>query len=99
MVQLDSDKEPRPLAASDTLAPFTTLRNDEERQKKAEYRRPGTYFVVAIPLSFVDLEEYRNTSNDPPERSPVVLGDSTQVRLLYIVNKTKRSAGKIALKG
>ncbi|MCJ1294762.1 hypothetical protein MMC34_006320 [Xylographa carneopallida] len=78
VVQLDSDKEPRPLAASDTLAPFTTLRNDEERQKKAEYRRPGTYFVVAIPLSFVDLEEYRNTSNDPPERSPVVLGDSTQ---------------------
>ncbi|MCJ1431713.1 hypothetical protein MMC27_001068 [Xylographa pallens] len=76
--ELDSDKEPRPPAASDILAPFATLTNDEERQKKAEYQRPGTYFIVAIPSSFVDLEEYRNSSNDLPERSSTVFGDFTQ---------------------
>ncbi|MCJ1401685.1 hypothetical protein MMC11_004902 [Xylographa trunciseda] len=76
--ELYKGKEPRPPAASDLLAPFTTLTNDEERQNKAEYQRPGTYFVVAIPSSFVDLEDYRNSGDDPPERSSTVFGDSTQ---------------------
>ncbi|MCJ1282031.1 hypothetical protein MMC26_001354 [Xylographa opegraphella] len=74
----DSDNEPRPSAAIDTLGAFATLTNDEERQRKAEYRRPGTYFIVATPSSFLGLEEYRNTSNEPPERSSTAFDDSTQ---------------------
>ncbi|MCJ1317526.1 hypothetical protein MMC15_002851 [Xylographa vitiligo] len=87
--ELDSDKEPRPSATSDILAPFTTLTNDEERQRKAEYQRPGTYFIVAIPSSFVDLEEYRNTSNELPGRPSTVLGDPIQTITVNIALDTE----------
>lgn len=43
----------------DVLPPFATLTTDEDRQKKAAYRPPGTYFIVATPSSFAELDEYR----------------------------------------
>lgn len=48
----------------DSLPPFSFLTNDEDREKKAEYRAPGTYNVVVNPSSFTVLKEYRETSHD-----------------------------------
>ena len=45
----------------DLLPPFSALTNDEDREKKAEYRKPGTYHLVANPSSFVEFDEHRGT--------------------------------------
>ena len=37
------------------------LTNDEDREKKAEFRALGTYNVIVNPSSFVESEEYRDT--------------------------------------
>ncbi|KAK0354024.1 hypothetical protein LTR91_025024 [Friedmanniomyces endolithicus] len=42
----------------DNLPAFTTLTSDEERERKAETQRPGTFAVVATPDSFSSLPEY-----------------------------------------
>ena len=44
------------------LPAFNLLTNEEDWQRKAESRPPGTYFVVANSESFADLDEYRMTS-------------------------------------
>ena len=67
----------------DHLPAFTALTNDEDWQEKAEYQPPGTYFVVAIPDSFADVEEYRaprvdqyeERSNTPPDSCDYSTGD------------------------
>ena len=46
------------LAGEDTFPPFASLTNDEDREKKAELRAPGTYHIVVNPSSFADFEEY-----------------------------------------
>ena len=51
--------EPLSLPGRDVLPTFTALSTDVDWQRKAEYRPPGTYYVVARPESFADLEEYR----------------------------------------
>lgn len=48
----------------DSLPPFSFLTNDEDREKKAEFRAPGTYNVVVNPSSFTVLNEYRESSHD-----------------------------------
>lgn len=55
-------------ADEDHLPPFSSLTNDEDREKKAEFRAPGTYNIIVNPSSFVDLEEYRE-SNDCSDRA------------------------------
>lgn len=50
-------------ADEDHLPPFSSLTNDEDREKKAEFRAPGTYNIIVNPSSFVDLEEYRESSS------------------------------------
>ena len=52
----------------DDLPPFSVLTSDEEWQRKAEYQRPGTYYVVANSDSFADLEEYRVPYSSPTMR-------------------------------
>lgn len=42
----------------DDQAAFHLLGTDEERERKAETRRPGTYGVVVTPDSFAELPEY-----------------------------------------
>lgn len=54
----------------DYLPPFSSLTNDGDREKKAEFRAPGTYNIIVNPSSFMDLEEYRE-SNDYSNRAPV----------------------------
>ena len=41
---------------------FAVLTSDDERERKAETRRPGTFGVVVTPESFADLPEYAATS-------------------------------------
>ncbi|KAI9731045.1 MAG: hypothetical protein M1834_005508 [Cirrosporium novae-zelandiae] len=45
----------------DTLPPFALLTSDEEREKKAEHRNPGTFHVIVNPDSFSSLPEYRDS--------------------------------------
>ncbi|KAG2025665.1 hypothetical protein GB937_002385 [Aspergillus fischeri] len=45
-------------ATRDLLPPFPLLATDEERERKAETSRPGTYHVIVIPESFTHLPEY-----------------------------------------
>ncbi|MCJ1464059.1 hypothetical protein MMC07_002670 [Pseudocyphellaria aurata] len=56
----------------DSLPPFSFLTNDEDREKKAEYRAPGTYNVVVNPSSFTGLNEYRESSHDPIPNAELV---------------------------
>ncbi|GAQ03482.1 hypothetical protein ALT_0803 [Aspergillus lentulus] len=57
-------------ATHDLLPPFPLLATDEERERKAETSRPGTYHVIVIPESFTHLPEY---IEDPSDEE---LGDS-----------------------
>ena len=45
----------------DVLPTFTSLTNDDDWQREAEHRPPGTYFVVVNPASFENSEEYRHS--------------------------------------
>ncbi|KAH7364485.1 fungal-specific transcription factor domain-containing protein [Rhexocercosporidium sp. MPI-PUGE-AT-0058] len=56
------DQEPRARASEDILPPFSALTTDDERERKAESRDPGTFVVVANLTSFADLPEYRDES-------------------------------------
>ena len=46
----------------DDLPSFEVLTTDDERERKAETQRPGTYGVVVTPSSFADLPEYADTA-------------------------------------
>lgn len=46
------------LTGEDTFPPFASLTNDEDRERKAELKAPGTYHIVVNPASFLDLEEH-----------------------------------------
>ena len=48
-------------AQEDLLPPFSTLTNDEDREKKAELRKPGSYHLVVNPSRFADFDEYKNS--------------------------------------
>ena len=41
------------------------LTNDEDRERKAGLRDPGSYHLVVNPSSFTELEEYRDNRPDP----------------------------------
>lgn len=64
----------------DSLPPFSFLTNDEDREKKAEYRAPGTYNVVVNPSSFTVLREYRESSPDLTSNTSLVAKSSPQRR-------------------
>ncbi|KAH9829278.1 Fungal specific transcription factor domain, partial [Teratosphaeria destructans] len=50
----------------DDLPPFTSLYTDEDRERKAEMRQPGTYTVVWTPDSFANHSDYSTGSMSPP---------------------------------
>lgn len=56
----------------DLLPPFSTLTNNEDREKKAEYRNPGSYNLVVNPSSFAELDEYKNNYHNQtsPKSTP-----------------------------
>lgn len=57
----------------DSLPPFAWLKNEEDREKKAEFRKAGTYHVIVNPESFEHCEDYRtggspnSTTSKEPE--------------------------------
>jgi hypothetical protein len=48
---------------------FATLTSDEQRERKAEIHRPGTFAVVATPDSFSSLPEYAHRGRRPSTQS------------------------------
>ncbi|KAF9886200.1 hypothetical protein FE257_011923 [Aspergillus nanangensis] len=52
------------LTPHDLLPSFAVLTSDEEREKKAQASRPGTYHVVVVPESFSHLPEYIITPSE-----------------------------------
>ncbi|KAL8701196.1 MAG: hypothetical protein Q9224_000606 [Gallowayella concinna] len=53
----------------DFLPPFSRLTNDEDREKKAEFRPPGSYNVIVTPSSLAQLEEYK--ANQDEDKTPI----------------------------
>ena len=45
----------------DSLPPFAWLKSDEDRERKAEFRKAGTFHVIVNPESFEHCEDYRET--------------------------------------
>ncbi|KAK3647070.1 hypothetical protein LTR56_008238 [Elasticomyces elasticus] len=62
----------------DDLPAFAALTSDEERERKAETQRPGTFAVVATPDSFSNLPEYASAAQSSARRPSV---QSTQSSL------------------
>jgi len=56
-------------SGQDLLPPFSALTNDDDREKKAQMREPGTFIVIANPSSFASLPEY--CEEGPPNSLPV----------------------------
>lgn len=56
----------------DLLPPFSALTNDEDREKKAEFRIPGSYHLVVNPSSFAEFDEYKDNRHDriSPKSTP-----------------------------
>ena len=48
----------------DLLPPFSLLTRDEDRENKAGYRKPGSYYLVVNPLSFAEFDEYKDNRYD-----------------------------------
>ena len=47
----------------DLLPQFSGLTNDEDRERKAEFYKPGTFLLIVSPASFADYEEYKDAQN------------------------------------
>lgn len=73
------------LVGEDTFPPFASLTNDEDRERKAELKAPGTYHIVVNPSSFADLEEHINgdKEHNPTTKrtSGLLRSESTAERL------------------
>ncbi|KAL8644021.1 MAG: hypothetical protein Q9226_007980 [Calogaya cf. arnoldii] len=66
------DRQPASHPRNDFLPPFSRLTNDEDREKKAEFRIPGSYNVIVTPSSLALLDEYKANRDD--ERTPLSAG-------------------------
>lgn len=53
----------------DDMPAFAILSNDDERERKAETQRPGTFGVVVTPESFADLPEYAGPTSPDSRRT------------------------------
>jgi hypothetical protein len=67
-------------SAQDLLPAFSALASDEDREKKAQLREPGTYLVVANLNSFASLPEY---GGDDMSNSRIELVDLTKSAMLH----------------
>ena len=67
----------------DLLPQFSGLTNDEDREKKAECYKPGTFLLIVNPASFADYEEYKgaqdSTTDTPTRASASVRNDQIGV--------------------
>ena len=63
----------------DLLPPFSMLTCDEDRERKAEHKVPGTYHIIVNPASFGSLEQYAD-SQDGTGSSPGAISRHTDWR-------------------
>ena len=62
---------------------FALLLNDEDRERKAEFQLPGTYFVVLTDASFADLEEYQLSKDEVTRRQSISTAGYMQQGLIW----------------
>lgn len=74
--------EPQDIRELDTLPPFTALTTEEDWEKKAGHRAPGTYYVIANSASFPPSGDTTPTSSAP--RPPLEGASSRRQSLLSI---------------
>ena len=53
----------------DLLPQFSGLTNDEDREKKAEFYKSGTFLLIVTPASFADYEEYKDAQDSTKDTS------------------------------
>ncbi|KAL9013811.1 MAG: hypothetical protein Q9173_001524 [Seirophora scorigena] len=80
----------------DFLPPFSTLTSDEDRERKAEFRRPGSYNVIVTPSSLAQLDEYK--ANHEDEKTPGTAGCKPSRNLSTAVSGPELEANVITLK-
>ncbi|KAK4615946.1 hypothetical protein CLAFUW4_09761 [Fulvia fulva] len=72
------------LEESDDLPEFACLASDEDREKKAEAHKPGTFGVVVTPESFFDLPEYAaSVPHESRRTSGASYGSASSARGAY----------------
>ena len=77
----------------DTLPAFASLANDEDRERKAEFQLPGTYYVVLTDASFADLEEYQLTKDEVTRRSSISTSGHLQQNLVWGTDSNQGTQG------
>ncbi|KAI4089170.1 MAG: hypothetical protein LQ344_005550 [Seirophora lacunosa] len=80
----------------DFLPPFSTLTSDEDRERKAEFRRPGSYNVIVTPSSLAQLDEYK--ANHEDEKTPGTAGCKPSKNLSTVMSGPELEANVITLK-
>lgn len=79
-----------PVPRYDDMPSFSVLQTDDERERKAETQRPGTFGVVVTPESFSDLPEYSNTTSPSSRRMSL----QSQSSLAAYVGRTSSSLSR-----
>lgn len=59
----------------DCLPPFAALKEDQEREQKAEHSSPGTYYVVLTSVSFGNIHKNNESEADAPSYFSYDTGD------------------------
>lgn len=77
----------------DTLPAFASLMNDEDRERKADFRLPGTYYVVLTDASFADLEEYQLHRDEQTRRSSIATTGHWQQNLVWGTDRNQGIQG------
>ena len=79
----------------DLLPQFSGLTNDEDRERKAEFHKPGTFLLIVNLASFVDYEEYKDAQDSTKDTSTRASASvrSDQFGIENTVNKDDHSAG------
>ncbi|KAI4144163.1 MAG: hypothetical protein LQ341_002710, partial [Variospora aurantia] len=80
----------------DFLPPFSTLNNDEDRERKARFRPPGSYNVIVTPSSLAQLDEYK--ANQEEEKRPGTAGCTPSRNLPTDISGSEFEANVITLK-
>lgn len=72
------------------------MTNDEDRERKAEFRPPGSYNVIVTPSSLAGLEEYKAGQDEA--KTPVTAGSRSSKTLSTNVSSPDLEANVITFK-
>ncbi|KAL8731769.1 MAG: hypothetical protein Q9166_003216 [cf. Caloplaca sp. 2 TL-2023] len=79
----------------DFLPPFSRLTNNEDREKKAEFRPPGSYNVIVTPSSLARLDEYK--AHQESEETPLSAKSKRSTNVSADMSNPDLEANVIAL--